>query len=391
MLKNKKILLAVTGSVSFYKAYEILSLLKKMKADVYVMLSDGALKFCNYESFEALCDHKVLCSKTQSWQDGLNHISFGKVDVVIIAPATVNTINKLANGIADCVFMETLLATRAPLIIAPAANTAMLEHFTTKKSLQTLRENGATIVSPATKTLACGEMGVGALADESDIIASVFRVVLADPFYKNKTVLVTAGPTYEKLDDVRAITNLSSGKMGKALADAFYSLGANVIFISSVNFQTPYKFIKFESSIGLEAAMQSQNLKPGDIVVMAAAVSDYLPIRIKGKIKKDESEDIFTFKFKKNKDIISSVKFVDGVKKIGFKLECNKEDALDNAKKMLKQKSLDAVCLNVLDETVKFGSDDTTITFITNKTEVNFKKDEKINIAYSMAEHIKKI
>ena len=136
MLKNKKILLAVCGSIAFYKAYEILSLLKKQGADVYVALSDGALKFCSIAGFEALSAHRVLSSTSEDWQAGVNHIAYAKMDLVLIAPASVNTINKLASGVCDNVFMQTLIAASAvPLVIAPAANNKMISHFATQNSL----------------------------------------------------------------------------------------------------------------------------------------------------------------------------------------------------------------------------------------------------------------
>lgn len=281
MLKGKKILLAICGSISFYKSFELLSMLKKAGASVKVALSDGVLNFVNPEPFEALSGHKVLSSKTQNWLDGINHIEYGKCDIVVIAPASVNTINKLANGVCDNIFMQTLVATKAPIIIAPAANERMLMNFATLNSLKILIHNGVKITNPQIKKLACGEIANGGLAEVMDIYLEICKAFYKDKFFENKTVVVTAGATTEKIDDVRAVTNLSSGKTGKALADAYFLLGANVVFISSINFEVPYKFIKFDTSIGLKTALKSQNLKSGDIVVMAAAVSDYLPVRVK--------------------------------------------------------------------------------------------------------------
>ncbi len=390
MLKNKKILLAVSGSISFYKAYELLSLFKKAEAKVYVALSNGVLEFCSPVGFEALSENKVLCEKTKDWTSGLNHIDYSKVDLVVIAPASTNTINKLANGICDNVFMETLIASKAPLVIAPAANTNMLDNPATKRALEQLREDGAYIVKPVSKRLACGDFGNGALASVENIFLAACRAIKADEFYHDKKVVVTAGPTIEKLDDVRAITNLSSGKMGRALADAFYLFGADVTLISSVTTEAPYKIVKFESSVGLESALTNQKLKKGDIIVMAAAVSDFIPVRVRGKISKDEVGSLISLNFKQNKDIISTLKF-DGVKKIGFKLETDKKEGLKRAKNMLKDKNLDAVCLNVLDEIVQFGSSQTRIVFIANNKEEELALDSKANIAFKIAELIKSL
>ncbi|NLY03329.1 MAG: bifunctional phosphopantothenoylcysteine decarboxylase/phosphopantothenate--cysteine ligase CoaBC [Campylobacter sp.] len=391
MLNNKKILVAVCGSISFYKAYEIISKLKKLNADVYVGLSDGALKFASPQSFEALSGNKVICSKTANWSEGINHIKYSKFDLVLIAPATVNTINKLANGICDSVFMDTLIASsNVPLLIAPAANYRMLEHFSYKINSKLLSENGATFVNPVTKTLVCGETGKGALAEVDNIIYAVIREFFKDSYYVGKTIIITGGPTTEKIDDVRVISNLSSGKMGKALADAFYYLGANVIFISSVEFNTPYKLLKFDSSFGLKSAIESQKYNNGDILIMAAAVSDFIPNKIKGKLTKSDYHEVFTLNFKQNMDILSSVK-IPNLVKIGFKLEVERKTGLENAKKMLNEKGLDAVCLNVLNQDVKFGGDTTKITFITEKNTTEIPLNSKENVSFEIAKLIKSI
>ncbi|MSN97060.1 bifunctional phosphopantothenoylcysteine decarboxylase/phosphopantothenate--cysteine ligase CoaBC [Campylobacter sp. FMV-PI01] len=391
MLKDKKILLAVCGSVSFYKAYDILSELKKLGADVYVALSDGALKFCKKESFEALSSHKVLCSKSEDWQNGINHIEYSKVDLVVLAPASVNSINKLANGICDNVFMQTLIsASNVPLIIAPAANPKMLNHFSTLNSIKILKANGATIIDPVEKILACGDVGKGGIANQSDIVYIIIRELCKDDFYVGKTVLITAGSTTEKIDDVRVISNLSSGKMGKALADVFYYLGADVLFVCSGDFRVPYKSIKFDSSFGLKSALLTQKLKKDDIIVMVAAVSDYIPNKVKGKLSKENVGDIITLRFKQNEDIIANINY-EGVKKVGFKLEVDMKEALQNAKEALDNKNLDAVCLNILSNTVKFGSENTKITFVTPNNQIELKEDTKANTAFKLAELIKSI
>lgn len=385
MLKNKKILLGVCGSISFYKAYEILSILKKLGADVYVMLSDGALKFANPISFEALCNHKILCSNSENWIDELSHIKYAKMDLVLIAPCSVNTINRLAYGISGTVFMDTLMAASGvKTIIAPAANNAMLEHFSTKKSLDILKENSIKIVDPVCKTLACGDVGKGALADIDDIIYAIKRATFEDEFFKDKKVVITGGATYENIDDVRAITNFSSGKMAKALSDAFYMLGANVHIMSSTDFKVPYKLSKFKSSNELKALLNEQNLTQNDILVMTAAVSDYVPKqKFSGKVKKDVFGPNFSLELVQNEDILSNLKAQ--CKKIGFKMETDENAAKQNAINMLKNKNLDAVCLNVLNHSVKFGSDSTQIEFITSKSSTFLNYDTKENIAMQIA------
>lgn len=390
MLKNKKVLLAVCGSISFYKAFEILSLLKKEEVDLYVMLSDGATKFVDYKAFEALCDHRVLCMATENWQEGLNHINYAKMDLVVVAPASVNTINKFAAGFCDNVFIETLITTKAPIIMAPAANDNMLENPITQASIKKLKENGVIFVEPVEKMLACKTVGKGGLANIDQIIYVIKRELYREKAFENLNVYITCGPTYEKIDDVRIMSNLSSGKMGKALADAYYFLGANVFLISSIDFDVPYKLIKFESTIGLLSAIESQKMPRGSILLMAAAVSDYTTNRVKGKLRKEDIGDILNLKLKQNIDVLSNIK-AEGIKKIGFKLETDKELAIENSKRTMIVKRLDAVCLNILDDLVKFGSDKTRISFVSKSGVQEIAYDTKLNIAFKIANLVKKL
>lgn len=393
-MKNKKILLAICGSIAFYKAFEILSTLKKEGFDVYVALSDGALKFVDYKAFEALSEHPVLCSKTEDWQKGISHIEYSKIDLILIAPASVNTINKLANGICDNVFMQTLIAaSRSKYIIAPAANHRMLEHFSTQNSFDKLKEVGAVIIEPENKILACKEEGKGALANLSTILYSLKREFYKDDFYKNKNVVITGGPTIEKIDDVRGITNFSSGKMAKALADAFYFAGANVTLITSINFDTPYKIIKFETTIGLQSAISSVKLRKNDIFIMNAAVNDYVPkFKSRGKIKKEDIGGLWNLKLTQNIDLLADFALeFPNVKKIGFKLESDEENALKSAKEMLINKHLDAVCLNILSDNVKIGGDASEIYFITREVNKKIKLSSKQNIAFDIVKMVKSL
>ncbi|MCR4942001.1 MAG: bifunctional phosphopantothenoylcysteine decarboxylase/phosphopantothenate--cysteine ligase CoaBC [Campylobacter sp.] len=385
MLKNKKILLAVCGSIAFYKAYEILSALKKEGADVYVALSDGVLKFCSLESWEALCKHKILSSKTQDWQAGINHIQYGKMDLVLIAPASVNTINKLANGICDSVFMQTLIASSAPLLIAPAANNKMLEHFSTQNSIKILKENGAKFIEPENKILACGDLGKGGLASIWSIIFEC-KKMLSKQSLKGKKIIITGGATIEKIDSVRAITNFSSGKMAKALANACYFAGANVSLIAS--FETdflPFDVVKFKSTQELLDICKAKG-KDADILIMCAAVSDYVCKQTyEGKLKKSELGKNFSLELCENIDVLSNLKDLK-CKKIGFKLETDSKNALQNAKNMLKNKGLDGVCLNILGEKNAFGSDENEIKFISKQGVIDLGFDTKTNLAQKLVE-----
>ncbi len=384
MLKDKKILLGVCGSVSFYKAYELVSNLKKLGADVKVMLSDGALKFCNPLSFEAITNHPVLCTGNEDWQKKISHIEYAKVDLILIAPASVNTINSLASGVCSSIFMQTLIASNAPMIIAPAANNKMLEHFSTVKNLDFLKKNGVKVVEPVTKMLACKDIGKGGLADISNILYEVKKAFFNQTF-KGKKVIITGGATTEKIDDVRAITNNSSGKMSKALSDAFFFLGADVMLISSVKYENlPYKSCEFKNTDELLSLCKAE-CKDSDLLVMCVAVSDYIcKQNYDFKLKKSELGKEWGLELKQNIDVLSSLKDFK-CKKIGFKLEYDKNSAYNNAKNMLIDKNLDAVCLNVIEKENSFGSEKNKINFITKEKDTLLEIDTKENIAIKIA------
>ena len=385
MLKNKKILLAVCGSIAFYKAFEILSLLKKQGADVYVALSDGTLEFCSVSGFEALSEHKILSSQTQNWQDGVNHIAYSKMDLVLIAPASVNTVNKLTAGICDNVFMQTLIAaSHVPLVVAPAANNNMIEHFATQNSLEILKKNGALVVEPVLKTLACGDVGKGGLASPEVIVEAAIKR-LSKPLFAGKKVVITGGATTEKIDDVRAITNFSSGKMARALARAFYYAGAEVKLLASFETSSePFECLKFSSSSDLLELCKSE-CEEANLLVMCAAVSDFVPTKIDGKIKKEDVGESLNLSLKRNVDILQSLKEFK-CKKIGFKLEISNESALKSARSILEKKGLDAVCLNILGEKNGFASEQNEVNFITKNSEILLPLASKDEIAGRIVE-----
>lgn len=383
----KTLLLAISGSIAFYKTYELISLFKKEGFRVKILLSNGALKFASKMSFEALAD-EVLCEENESWQNSSNHIAFSKdVDLVLFAPASVNSINKLALGIADNLFIQTLIATNKPLIIAPAANTNMFYHFSTQNSLKLLKENKALIIEPICKVLACKDEGVGALAEVKDIFNITKRELFKKEFWCEKKVLVTGGGTREKIDDVRCVSNFSSGKMAKGIADAFYFLGARVKFLSSVEFDTPYEMCQFESSRDLKELL-NENLNY-DFLIMTAAVSDFIPQSVKGKIKKNEHLQGLNLHLSLNEDLLKNLNFKG--KKIGFKMEFNPQNALENAKKSLEDKGLDMVCLNIIDQNNYFGSDQNELYFITLKNENKSALQSKENLAFELVKWCEKL
>ena len=395
-LKDTKITLCVSSSISFYKAFEILSLLRRANAKVRVAMSEQTLKFCSPLAFEALSGECVLVGDNKP----LAHIEYAKCDLMIIAPATANTINKIALGIADNAMLSCILACRAPKLIAPAANTAMLENPATQNSLKVLKERGFMVVNSCEKTLACGDVGKGALASPKDIVLSAARMLGANsriPSANSRIptgnsriskVIITAGACYEMIDDVRAITNLSSGKMGLALAFAYYLRGFDVTLISSAQnlpkSMENLEFLSFKSSADLLEILKNKKLAKDDLLVMAAAISDYIPSqKAKGKIKKSGAN--LNLELKENIDILSSLKELK-CKKIGFKMEMDEQSALSSAKNMLENKALDAVCLNVLKAQNYFGSEQNEVLFITKNSQKMLKMASKHEIAAQIAE-----
>ncbi|MCI7015058.1 MAG: bifunctional phosphopantothenoylcysteine decarboxylase/phosphopantothenate--cysteine ligase CoaBC [Campylobacter sp.] len=394
-LKDTKITLCVSSSISFYKAFEILSLLKHANAKVRVAMSEQTLKFCSPLAFEALSGECVLVGDNKP----LAHIEYTKCDLMIIAPATANTINKIALGIADNAMLSCILACRAPKLIAPAANTAMLENPATQNSLKVLKERGFVVVSSCEKTLACGDVGKGALASPKDIVLSAARMLgtnsrissinsrIPSANSRISKVIITAGACYEMIDDVRAITNLSSGKMGLALAFAYYLRGFDVTLISSAQnlpkSMENLEFLSFKSSADLLEILKNKKLAKDDLLVMAAAISDYIPSKkAKGKIKKSGAN--LNLELKENIDILSSLKELK-CKKIGFKMEMDEQSALRSAKNMLENKALDAVCLNVLKAQNYFGSEQNEVLFITKNSQKMLKMASKHEIAAQIA------
>ena len=383
-LKDAKITLCVSSSISFYKAFEILSLLRRANAKVRVAMSEQTLKFCSPLAFEALSGECVLVGDNKP----LAHIEYAKCDLMIIAPATANTINKIALGIADNAMLSCILACRAPKLIAPAANTAMLENPATQNSLKVLKERGFVVVNSCEKTLACGDVGKGALASPKDIVLSAARMLgtnskILSANSRISKVIITAGACYEMIDDVRAITNLSSGKMGLALAFAYYLRGFDVTLISSAQnlpkSMENLEFLSFKSSAELLEILKNKKLAKDDLLVMAAAISDYIPSqKAKGKIKKSGAN--LNLELKENIDILSSLKELK-CKKIGFKMEMDEQSALSSAKNMLENKALDAVCLNVLKAQNYFGSEQNEVLFITKNSQKMLKMASKHEIA----------
>lgn len=354
LLKDKKIAIGVCGSVAIYKSLELIRILQKLGACVRVVMSKGAHNFIQPLLFEALSHHNTLTENTQSWgETPHNHIEIATwADLFLIAPCSANTLNKIACGIADNVLLESFLAFDKFKLIAPAANTKMLENKATINSLKILQERGITIVSPQHKELACQTFGNGALAEPLEIAYQVIRTFYQDSFWKQSRICISGGGSKENIDAVRYLSNYSSGKMGASLALAGYFLGAEIEFISSqFPFILPLEIHTQEvqsTQDYLQAIQQWQSLdsnKEKSFLFMSAAISDYIPKnRATQKLKKQEIGANWNLELVQNQDILATLS--KSQKTIGFKLESN--DGIKNAKKTLQQKKLDAICLNTI-------------------------------------------
>ena len=399
MLKNKKILLGVTGGISAYKMCTVVRLMKKAGASVRVLMTQSATQFVTPLTFSTLSQEEVLTSlwpesNRASTRAGVEHIKLGLwADAMLIAPATANMVAKIAHGIADDVISSTALALRCPLLVAPAMDVDMYLNEATQDNLTVLRERGHHILLPADGELASGLVGPGRLPEPDAIMAFVESVIEKTPLdLKEKKILVTAGPTYEPIDPVRFIGNRSSGKMGFAIANAAAQRGANVTLISGpVALGTP----KNVSRIDVETAEQmldavTKQAKKCDAIIMAAAVADYAPKKpASNKIKKNESTQGLTLELQPTSDILRSL----GAKKngtvlVGFALET--ENEVKNAKEKLRKKNLDLIVLNsTRDEGSAFGSDTNVVTIISKdgRTE-KLSKMPKFDVAVEILNRV---
>jgi phosphopantothenoylcysteine decarboxylase/phosphopantothenate--cysteine ligase len=395
LLTGKKILLGVTGSIAIYKALELIRFFIKAGAEVKVVMSEDAKRFIAPLTFEAISQNKVLHVETESWSEELSHIHTGKwADLFVIAPASVNTINKLSHGIADNLLTQSAIAFTKPILIAPSANTNMMLHPITQASLEKLRSLGYRIVEPQNKLLACNDEGIGALADPETIFYESAQMLLKEPFWEKRAVIVTGGGTIEKIDDVRCLSNFSSGKQASALALAFYLKGADVTLISSgetpniLAINTLHVKSTQDLCMALERQMQiHRSHEKTPYLLMAAAISDYVPTQThSGKLKKETLGEHVCLELKRNVDILAELSKT-GFKVIGFKAETDEKNALAHAQAMLVKKELDAVCLNIIQAQNQFGGNQNEIYFITASNVVHCEMKSKFEIAEQIVQY----
>lgn len=351
MLKDKTILVGVTGSIAAYKAATLVSMLVKTGAEVRVLMTKNATNIINPITFETLSGHKCLIDTfDRNFEFKVSHVSLAqKADIFLIAPATANTIAKVANGMADDMLTSVFLAAKCPKIICPAMNTAMYENPITQDNLEKCKKFGFKILEPATGLLACGESGKGKMPEPQEIFEFIENEISFEKDFLGKKILVTAGPTQEAIDPVRFITNHSSGKMGYAIAKIAAARGAQVTLISgpaSINPPKNAKTVKITSAKEMFEAVK-ENSPDSDIIIKSAAVADFRPKNVSAeKIKKTGNE--LSIELERTDDILA---FLGKNKKpgqilCGFSMET--QSLIENSKKKLSAKNLDLIIANNL-------------------------------------------
>lgn len=388
MLKDKTVVIGVSGGIAVYKTLDVVSRLRKLGVNVNVIMTKSATEFVTPLSFQSLSQNYVVCDMFEdpkTWD--VEHISLAKrADVFLIAPATANVIGKIANGIADDMLTTTVMATKAKVLIAPAMNTNMYENPILQRNINTLKELGYNFVEPESGRLACGDTGKGKLVSPETIVDEVVKLLSKGQDLKGKSIIVTAGPTVESIDPMRYITNRSTGKMGYSIAKEAIERGADVTLITGPTNLTPpqnlKKLVKIESAKDMYEAVL-ENLDENDVVIKSAAVADYKPKNYSNK-KIKKSDDDLVIELDRNKDIAQEIGKIKNNKiLVGFAAETN--DLIENASLKIKKKNIDFIVANDLTkEGAGFGVDTNIVKIIDKEGNITeypkMKKEEVANI-----------
>lgn len=387
MLKGKTVLLGVTGSIAAYKIAYLASALKKLHAQVHVLMTQNATNFINPITFETLTGNKCLVDTfDRNFQFSVEHVSIAKqADVVMIAPASANVIGKLAHGIADDMLTTTIMACKCKKIVSPAMNTNMYENPIVQDNLAILQHYGYEVIEPASGYLACGDTGAGKMPEPEMLLDYILREIAKEKDLLGRKVLVTAGPTQEAIDPVRYITNHSSGKMGYALAKAAMLRGADVTLVSGPCAIEPPPFVKLVPVVTAKEmfdAVTSVSFEQ-DIIIKAAAVVDYRPANVyEDKVKKHEEQ--MSIKLEKTDDILGYLgeHRLPGQFLCGFSMET--QNMLGNSRAKLGKKHLDMVAANNLKVAgAGFQGDTNVLTLITQDEDVSLQlmsKEDAANV-----------
>lgn len=396
MLKNKTVLLGVTGGIAAYKAAALASALIKLHANVEVVMTDNATKFVTPLTFEQLTGRRTMVDTfDRNFTHQVEHISLAqRTDLVIIAPATANVCAKLAHGLADDMLTTTVLACKCPKLIAPAMNTNMYENPVTQDNLDTLRHYGWDVIEPAAGRLACGAVGKGKMPEPETLVQHILRHIALPHDLAGKKILITAGPTQESLDPVRYLTNHSTGKMGYALAKMAALRGAEVTLVSGPVNLTPLPFVNTVNVVSAADMFEAVAAHAGnsDMIFMSAAIADYTPaIYADNKIKKKDGD--LSIPLNRTQDILKWLgehRHKDQVI-CGFSMET--ENLIENSRAKLQKKNADMICANNLKvEGAGFGVDTNVISVITKDaiTELPLQsKESAANQIISIANSLK--
>ena len=387
MLKGKTVLLGVTGSIAAYKIAYLASALKKLHAQVHVLMTKNATNFINPITFETLTGNKCLVDTfDRNFQFSVEHVSIAKqADVVMIAPASANVIGKLAHGIADDMLTTTIMACKCKMIVSPAMNTNMYENPIVQDNLAILQHYGYEVIEPASGYLACGDTGAGKMPEPEMLLDYILREIAKEKDLLGRKVLVTAGPTQESIDPVRYITNHSSGKMGYALAKAAMLRGADVTLVSGPCAIEPPPFVKLVPVVTAKEmfdAVTSVSFEQ-DIIIKAAAVADYRPANVyEDKVKKQEEQ--MSIELEKTDDILGYLgeHRLPGQFLCGFSMET--QNMIGNSRAKLGKKHLDMVAANNLKVAgAGFQGDTNVLTLITQDEDVSLQlmsKEDAANV-----------
>ena len=392
MLKDKTVLLGVTGSIAAYKIAYLASALVKLHADVHVLMTRNATNFINPITFETLTGNKCLVDTfDRNFQFQVEHVSIAKkADVVMIAPASANIIGKLAHGIADDMLTTTIMACRCKKFISPAMNTNMFENPIVRDNLKTLEHYGYEVIDPAVGYLACGDTGTGKMPEPETLLSYITREIACEKDMAGMKVLVTAGPTQEAIDPVRYITNHSSGKMGYAIAKAAMLRGADVTLVSGRTAIPVPPFVKTVPVVTAKEMYEAVTAVSSEqeIIIKAAAVADYRPAQVADeKIKKKEDE--MSISLERTDDIL---KYLGEHKKkgqflCGFSMET--QNMIGNSRAKLTKKNLDMVAANnVKMAGAGFQGDTNVLTLITQEEEVSLPLMSKEDAAMMLLDKI---
>lgn len=394
MLKGKTVVLAVSGSIAAYKIASLASALKKLHANVQVLMTKNAVNFINPITFESLTGNKCLVDTfDRNFQYSVEHVALAKqADVVLVAPASANVIGKIAHGIADDMLTTTVMACKCKKIIAPAMNTNMFDNPILQDNLKILEHYGYEVISPAVGYLACGDTGAGKMPEPELLLQYILREIAYEKDMQGKRVLVTAGPTQESIDPVRFITNHSTGKMGYAIAKMCMLRGAEVTLVSGPTSVAKPEFVHVVDVVTAKEMYEevTKRAKDQDIIIKAAAVADYQPKSVSSEKMKKKDDDL-AISMERTDDIL---KFLGEHKKehqflCGFSMET--ENMLENSRKKLEKKNLDMIVANNLKvEGAGFAGDTNVVTIITGQEEVSLGKMTKEETALRILDEILK-